>query len=97
MKKGDLIKVHWVDIAAFPTSSPEEAHPIAMKTMGHFAGWFNDKKRGRYLCISDTLCEEGNVEIFYGSTAFPKGCIREIEEMTIRPTKKKKKPNEQQA
>lgn len=96
MKKGDMIRVHWTDIASFPTSHPNEAHPISMKTYGHFAGWFTDKKRGRFLCLSDTLCEgdgNGKEGVFYGACAFPKGCIRHIDEfypLRIRKPKKKK-------
>ena len=93
MKKGDLLRVHWVDIANWATATPEDAHPIAMRTVGHFAGWFSDKERGRYLCLSDTVCEAdpGKEEVFYGACAFPKGCIREIEEFTVRRKAKKKK------
>lgn len=94
MKKGDLIRVYWVDIAAWPTSTPEEAHPVAMRTTGHFAGWFTDKKRGRYLCLSDTICESdhGKEDVFYGTNAFPKGCIKNIEELIVRVKKKKSTP-----
>ena len=96
MKKGDIIRVHWVDIAAFPTADPEHAHPVAMQTIGHFAGWFPDKVRGRYMCVSDTICEasNGDGDSYYGATAFPQGCIRAIEELRVckkRPKKQKKK------
>lgn len=93
MQKGDLIRVDWVDITSWGTAPPEDAHPVCMRTIGYFAGWFTSKKHGRYLCISDTICEgdPGKEEVFYGANAFPKGCIRNIHEIKTarRPRKKK--------
>lgn len=80
MTIGDLIRVSWVDITAFPTGAPKDAKPAAFKTIGFFAGWVNDKELGRYLCVSDTTCSNNPDEQFFGVTVFPKGCIRELEE-----------------
>ena len=95
MNKGDLIRVDWVDITSWPTAAPEDARPLSLHTIGYFAGWFTDKKRGRYLCVSDTICENENSkkeDVFYGANAFPKGCIREISMVKpVRAQKKKKK------
>ena len=79
-KKGDRVRMLWVDITTCPTSAPEEVKPTPFTTEGFYLGeqlFEYGEHRIRYHLMSDTF--DHIDQVFYGATAYPVGCVLKLE------------------
>ena len=77
-KRGDRVRIVWVDIYEEPTEHPENVAPKVCHSVGYWLGWKSldvEGKATRYALTSDTRMGEE----FMGATAIPKGCVVAVE------------------
>jgi hypothetical protein len=89
-RKGDRVRVWWVDTTEKPTDEPKDVKPHRLWTEGRFLGWFNDPERGRFLRLTTTY--DLDDKEWWGAIVIPRGSVRKVESLPPEePCTKKKK------
>jgi len=79
LKRGDTVRVVWLDIHTDPVGDPTDADVELFDTVGKFVCWRKSKHGGKALITTDSTNPDGEP---YGWSAYPKGCIKRVERVT---------------